>query len=102
MSEFQSAMQQKKNGVLLAVQAHAGAKRNAIGKVHNHRLRVDVTQAPEKGKANQAIIKLLSKSLKLRKADMELVTGGTSPQKQFFIVDITREELAEKLEQYLG
>jgi uncharacterized protein len=39
-------------GVIVPVQAHAGARRNGVLGVRNGMLRVAVTAAPEKGKAN--------------------------------------------------
>ena len=60
-------------------------------------LKVCVTQSPEKGKANKAVIELLAKSLKLRKSQIELLSGETSHQKRFLIRGITPEELAQKI-----
>jgi uncharacterized protein (TIGR00251 family) len=84
-------------GAILPVQAHAGARRNAVGGIHDGRLKVSVTTAPEKGKANKAIIAVLSERLSLRKSRIELLSGQTSAQKQFLIRGLTPAELAERL-----
>ena len=60
-------------------------------------LRVSVTQSPEKGKANKALIELLSKSLSLRKSQLELLAGETSPQKRFLVRGVTPAELAQRI-----
>jgi uncharacterized protein (TIGR00251 family) len=73
-------------GVLLPVQAHAGARRNGVLGVRNGMLRVAVTAAPEKGKANQAIVAVLSEALGVAKSSIELVSGATSAKKQFLLV----------------
>jgi len=86
------------SGVLLPVRAHAGARRNAIDGLHGGMLKVSVTQAPEKGKANKAIAALLAASLGLRKSQVELAAGGTSPQKRFLIAGESIESLREKLQ----
>ncbi len=44
------------------MRAHAGARQNGIVGEHNGMLRVAVTAAPEKGKANKAIVDVLSKA----------------------------------------
>lgn len=88
------------NGTLLAVHAHAGARRNHIQCSRQAGLRVWVTQAPEKGKANKAILALLAKELGLRKSQIELVAGETSPQKRFLIRGLTVAELAARLSNY--
>ena len=68
---------------------------NAIHRSHGH-LQVSVTQAPEKGKANRAIIALLADELGLRKSQFELVAGETSPQKRFLVREITRDAWPRK------
>ena len=61
-------------------------------------LRVAVTAAPEKGKANRAIIELLSRSLGVAKSSIELVSGETSPEKRLLIVDAHEEEVRQALD----
>ncbi len=85
------------DGTILPVKAHAGARRNAIGKVQAGALQVSVTQAPEKGKANKAIIAVLAEALGVRKSQIELLSGETSPQKRFLIRQIDSLTLAERL-----
>ncbi|MEX0937705.1 MAG: DUF167 domain-containing protein [Pirellulales bacterium] len=89
-------------GVILPVKAHAGARRDAIEGCRQGMLRVSVTQAPEKGKANKAIVALLSKTLGVAKRRIELVSGATSPEKRFLIsgveVDSLREMIAQAIE----
>lgn len=48
-------------------------------------LRVKVTAVPEEGKANDALIKLLSKTLHVSKSRISLIRGTTSRIKQFEI-----------------
>lgn len=47
------------------------------------RLRVYVTTVPEDGKANKAVVALLSKFLKVPKTRLTLVSGHTSRDKVF-------------------
>lgn len=84
-------------GTILPVRAHAAARRNEIGGIRAGSLQVAVTQAPEKGKANKAIIALLARSLNLRKSQIELVAGETSPQKRFLVRGISSAELQSRL-----
>jgi hypothetical protein len=80
-------------GLILPVRASAGARRCELRGVQAGALKVAVTQAPEQGKANKAIIELLADSLGLKKSQVELLTGETSPRKRFLIRDIDRETL---------
>ncbi|MCC7474701.1 MAG: DUF167 domain-containing protein [Pirellulales bacterium] len=79
-------------GVVVAVRAHAGARRNAVVGEREGSLRVAVTAAPEKGKANRAITDVLSKAFGLSKSEVELIAGETSPQKRFLLVGLTEDE----------
>ena len=95
-------LEQREDGVLLPVKARAGGAKNGITGTHDGALKVMVTQAPEKGKANQAIVKLLAKSLGLQKSQITLLSGQTSPQKSFSIAGVSAAELRERLQPLLG
>jgi len=89
-------------GVILPVRAHAGARKNGILGEHNGMLRVAVTAAPEKGKANRAIIAVLSDALETPKSSIELVAGETSPQKRFLIAGADAEQLRRRIERLVA
>ena len=76
-------------------------RKNALRGVRAGALQVSVTQAPEKGKANQAIIALLAKALEARKSQFELIAGAASPQKKFLVRGISAAELAQRIERVL-
>lgn len=73
---------------LLKVHATTKASKNAITGVRNGTLMISVTAVPENGKANAAIIKILSKSLKCAKSKIELISGTTNRNKLFQIKGI--------------
>jgi uncharacterized protein len=84
-------------GVILPVRAHAGSRRNAILGERDGLLRVAVTEAPEKGKANKAIVAVLSRSLGVSKSSIKLLSGETSVRKKFLVVGGDAETLCEAL-----
>ena len=88
-------------GTILAVQAQPRAKQNGIVGCHDGALKVQVTQAPEKGKANSALEKVLAKSLGLRNSQVRLLTGATSTRKRFLLTGIAVEDLRTKFEALL-
>lgn len=59
-------------------------------------LKATVTQVPENGKANQALIKLLSKEWKLAKSTVKVLQGQTSHHKILHISG-DADQLAETL-----
>lgn len=84
-------------GVVLTVRAHAGARRNAVLGAREGMLRVAVTDAPERGKANRAIAVLLSKALGVPKSAVLLVSGATAPRKRFLVVGRDADSIASAL-----
>src|SRR5262245_62359061 len=90
-------LQSTSAGVILPVHAQPGARKDGITGVHAGRLKVAVTQAPEKGKANQALVKLLAELLELKRAQIALIAGETSHHKKFLITGIDRATLEQRL-----
>ncbi|NVO24156.1 DUF167 domain-containing protein [Donghicola sp. C2-DW-16] len=72
-------------GTEIAIRVTPKASRNAI-KEEDGALRVYVTTVPEDGKANAAVVKLLSKAVGVPKSRLELVRGHTSRDKVFRVL----------------
>lgn len=73
------------DGVIVPVRAQPKARRNAIVGMHAGRLRIAVTDPPEKGKANKAIAEILAAALEIAPSRVQLVAGATSAQKRFLV-----------------
>ncbi|BBO33040.1 DUF167 domain-containing protein [Lacipirellula parvula] len=87
------------SGVVIRMKARPSARRNGFAGIHADALRVDVTAAPEKGKANEAIIALLAEAFGAAKSQIELISSPTNSQKRFLITGIdlaVAEELLAK------
>lgn len=91
------ALEPHAEGTILRVRAQAGARRNGIKGIHDGALQVMVTQAPEKGKANKAIVAVLAEALGLKKSQIELIVGETSSQKRFLVRGIDRDTLESRI-----
>ena len=90
--------------VLLPVRAQPGAKKNAVTGVtgvHDARLKVSVTQAPEKGKANRAIIQVLADSLGIKRSQITLQSGESSSQKVFVVSGSSVDQLKQRIDSIL-
>lgn len=96
------ALEPHPEGTILPVRAHAGARKSEIHGQHAGMLKVSVTQAPEKGKANKAIVALLAKQLDLKKSQIELLSGETSPEKRFLIRDVNDSVLKERIRPFVS
>ena len=60
-------------------------------------LKVKVAAPPEKGKANQCLLRFLAKKLEIKKNAVSLISGKTNPVKQVRIIGISPETLLKKL-----
>ncbi len=88
-------LHEQANGILLAVRAQPGAKRTAISGVHAGMLKVSVTEPPEAGKANAAIIALLAMQLGIAKSDIQQTAGTTNRQKRFLVQNCSMEQIRQ-------
>ena len=89
-------------GFKLFVRLSPKAKREGIEGVHTdpdgtQRLKIAVSAPPVDGKANEALIKWLSKHLHIAKSAITLVSGTTDRCKTLLVTGNT-EELIKKLE----
>jgi len=60
-------------------------------------LKVKVSAAPEKGKANQCLLKFLAKQLDVKRNAVSIIRGQTSPVKDVQVLGISAEVLMKKL-----
>ena len=89
-------------GLLLPIQAKPKASRSAVVGVHAGRLKVAVTEAPERGKANAAVLDVLAEALSLRRSQVELVAGEADPRKTVRVTGIDADELRRRIAAAVG
>ena len=85
-----SPVRMLEDGIAISVRvtpksAHAridGVGEDAEGRSH---LRLRVTEAPEKGKANEALIALLAKTWGMPRSSVKILQGGTSKIKTLLL-----------------
>lgn len=80
-------------GVRLLLRVMPKAGRNEIAGVRNGRLLVKITTAPEGGKANAAVIKLLSKTWRLPASAFAVTSGATARDKTLTIQGATAGQI---------
>ena len=72
-------------GMLLQVSVMPNAKRTEVDGLHDGALRVRLAAPPIDGRANEALIAWLAKSLGVPRRDVEVLRGETSRRKQVAI-----------------
>lgn len=74
----------------LNIEVHPKARRDGVG-VHGERVTVRVAVAPEKGKANDAVVALLR--LEIAKGRVRVVRGHKARNKRLCIDGMTAEQV---------
>ena len=81
----------------MRIRVRARASRNNVDVSPEGEVRVYVTAAPESGKANDAVIALLAKTLGVGKRSITLVKGHTARDKVLHIQGLDTDEAIVRL-----
>jgi len=85
----------------LNIKVVPGASRDRVAGRLGDAIKVQVSAAPEKGKANAAVINLISGILGLRKRQVQIVKGHAQPRKVLEIQGIEQSELDRRISELL-
>jgi uncharacterized protein len=88
-------------GWVLSVRAQPGARKRGIQGEREGALRVAVTAPPQDGRANEAIAEVLREAFRLKRSELQLVSGEKSRNKSFLVRGLTREQLDLRLAELL-
>lgn len=72
-------------GTRLRLRVKPGARRNAINGLHAGALKLSVTAAPERGRANRAVVALVAEAVGLPPSTLALLAGESSSDKVILI-----------------
>ena len=101
-SDWQHIISACAEGVRLQVKITPGSSRDRILGPHGDSLKISVSAAPEKGKANQALITYLSKLTGLPQQHITVVSGHTSPRKVLLLAGIDRDQCLDLLQRAMA
>lgn len=91
------AIQEDESSVTFTAKIVPGSSKTAVSGLLDDMIKIRVAAAPEKGKANQCLVRFLAKRLGVKKNTISLLSGQTSPVKQIRIVGISARTLLEGL-----
>ena len=97
-TDVSSCLSARGDGVLLLLSVMPNAKRTEVDDLHDGALRVRLAAPPIDGRANEALVAWLAKSLGVPKRDVEVLRGESSRRKQVAIavsVDVAARWLAD-------
>jgi uncharacterized protein (TIGR00251 family) len=90
-------IQETDDGVVFAARIVPGSSRTAVCGLFDGMLKIKVSAAPEKGKANQCVLEFLAKQLGVKKNAVHLVSGQTNRVKRLQVSGISSAMLLKKL-----
>ncbi|UCH81767.1 MAG: YggU family protein [Nitrospiraceae bacterium] len=79
--------------LILNIKVEPRSSRSEIVGPYGDGIKVKLTSPPVDGKANKELIDLLSKEFKIRKKDIEIISGQNSRYKIIRITGLTKIEL---------
>lgn len=84
------------------VRVQPRASRDQVMGIEEGCLKIKLMAPPVEGEANHALISFLSKTLDIRKKDIEILRGDTARRKLVELRGITRSELESRLSGLTG
>ena len=95
MSELK--IQEIDGGVVFSAKVVPGSSRTALSGLFDGMLKIKVSAAPEKGKANECLIEFLAKQLGVKGKHVSIISGQRSPVKQIQISGVSSDVLLQRL-----
>ena len=90
-------IQEADDGVVFTARIVPGSSRTAVCGLFDGMLKIKVSAAPEKGKANQCLLEFLAKQFGVKKNAVRMVSGWTGRVKRLQISGISAAMLLKKL-----
>jgi uncharacterized protein len=88
-------LQQTDKGILINIKVIPNASRSEIVGVENEELKVRLAAVPDKGEANDELIRFMAKFLSVGKTNVKIVKGQKSRHKQVGVAGVSLEALKE-------
>jgi uncharacterized protein (TIGR00251 family) len=90
-------LQEGANGASFAVKVQPRARRNAVVGAVGDALKVAVTAAPEQGRANEAVCRLLTELLNLPASSVTIAAGATGRNKRIHVARLSAAQVRARL-----
>ena len=91
------AVEEIDNSVVFKVKVVPGSSRTAVCGLLDEMVKIKVSAAPEKGKANKCLLDFLARQLGVKKNAVSITSGRTSTIKNVQVLGISVEQLLNKL-----
>lgn len=102
MDPSSSFLWQNGSDVMIRVRIRPGAGRDRLVKEHHQTICIDIKAAPERGAANEALLRFLSSLFKKPIADIDVKHGHTSRNKLLIVRNCLHSEIETIILDTLG
>lgn len=90
-------LRETQDGIELTVKVVPGASRTRVLGTLGTALKLAVSEPPEGGKANGAVVRLLARMLDVKKGAVTIVSGHAQPLKRVVIAGLSMSEVRQRL-----
>ena len=99
---IESTVEAAAEGVVIRVRAQPGARRNGVTGVREGELCVAVTAPADRGRANDAIVKVLAETLGVPRSKVKILSGETNRHKRLVVDGVSVEGVVAALRLAVG
>ena len=91
------AVREVDGSVVFVVKVVPGSSKTCVCGLLDGIVKIKISAAPEKGKANRRLLEFLAKQLRVRKNAVSIISGQSSPVKRVQVLGISGESLLKRL-----
>ena len=91
------SVQQVDGGIVFEIKVIPGSSKTAVSGLLGEKIKIKISAAAEKGKANKCLIEFLSKKLGVKKNAIRIISGQTSTLKRLQVSGLSTEQMLKKL-----
>jgi len=97
MRDTKCKIREVNGGVVFFAKIVPCSSRTAVCGLLDGMVKIKISAAPERGKANQCLIEFLAEQLGVKKNAVNTISGQTNPVKQVQVSGISAESLLKRL-----
>jgi uncharacterized protein (TIGR00251 family) len=98
MQDRRCKIEDVEGGTVFVVKVIPGSSKTAVCGLLDGMVKIKISAAPEKGKANRCLLEFLAKKLDVKKNAVSIISGQTSPVKHVEVLGISADVLLQKLD----
>ena len=88
--------------VVFTVKIVPSSSKTIVAGLLGEMIRIKVSAAPERGKANECLVKYLVRILGVRKKAVSILSGKTSVVKQIAVLGVSKQDVSARLAEVGG